>query len=350
MKFSKLFAFMALVTLFSCSKVTDKCIIKGQLSGGDGDVVVYPYQEVQSMEESDSLSYKAKIVDGKFELELDTELACRSMDIRMGKEFKRYSLFSEPGVITITEKEGELVGEGSALNDEYHEFLNKLNYKAYNKLKYNKTLSAEEQAIVDNYNSTLWSLSKDYSTSIPLSRLFYEKYWSADVDTFNMIIKAFSKDIHASYYIQKMISRRDNQQRVAIGKQAPLFTLKSVDGEDISLEGYRGKYLLVDFWASWCGPCRAGIPNLKEIYKDYKAQGLEILSVSTDTDEKAWLKAVEKEQMPWNQVRDTKSISDSYNITYIPMIFLIDPNGKIIDKGLHGEAIRNRVEEVIAKK
>ncbi|PKQ63088.1 hypothetical protein BZG02_09990 [Labilibaculum filiforme] len=346
MKFSKLFAFMALVTLFSCSNVTDKCIIKGQLSGGDGDVVVYPYQEVKSKEESDSLSYNAKIVDGKFEIEMDGALASRPMHIRMGDVFKSYTVFSEPGVITITEKDGELVGKGSALNDEYHQLLGQLNFKAYEKLKYTHELTAEQKEIVDTYNSTLWSLTKEYSASVPLSRLFYEKYWAADIETFNKIINSFSKDIHDSYYINKMISRRDNQQRVAIGNSAPIFNLPSDKGENISIEAYKGKYLLIDFWASWCGPCRAEIPNVKNVYKEYQEKGLEVLSVSTDADEKAWLKAVEQEEMPWIQVRDTKSVSASYNITYIPMIYLIDPNGKIIDKGLHGEILRNKMKEI----
>ena len=347
MKFFKLFAIVAIVALGSCGKVTDKCIIKGQLSGGDGDVVIYPYQEVHSQKESDSLSYKAKVIDGKFEIEMDAELACRPVYIKIGDDSKRYTVFSEPGIIRIFEKDGVIVGEGSAVNDEYHELVGKLNYEAYNQLKYKHELSPEEQGIVDNYIAKLWDLVKDYSVSIPLSRLFYEKYWGADVETLNKIVNAFSKDIHQSYYLQKLIVRRANQLRVSIGKQAPAFTLKSVSREDVSLEMYKGKFVLVDFWASWCGPCRAEIPNLKEIYKDYQSKGLQILSVSTDANEKAWLKAVDKEQMLWKQVRDTKSVSDSYNITSIPAIFLLDPNGKIIDKGLHGQNLRNRIEEVL---
>lgn len=346
MKIFKLVAFMALVTLFSCSKVTDKCIIKGQLSGGNGELVVYPYQEVHSKQESDSLTYKATIKDGKFELEMDSEKASRRMHIKIGKDYKSYTLFSEPGVIKITETKGELVAEGSATNDEYQQLLEKLNYKAYDNLKYKKMLSSEEQELVDQYNSKLWELTKEYSNSVPLSQLFYEKYWGADVETLNKIINSFSKEIQDSYYIKRMIERKANQQRVSIGKQAPDFSLKSDKSEVISLSKYKGKYLLVDFWASWCRPCRAEIPNVKKIYEDYKAKGLEVLSVSTDTDEKAWLKAVDQEQMPWAQVRDTKSVSKAYNITYIPMIFLMDSNGKIIDKGLHGEGLRKRVEEL----
>lgn len=347
MDLSKVFALLAIATLFSCGKVNNKCIVKGQLSGGDGDVVIYPYQEVKSKAEADRLSYKAKIVDGKFELELDSEKAFRTMNIRMGKILKQYSIFSEPGILNISEKEGKLIGKGSILNDEYHQLLIKLNYEAYDKLKYNKRPNIKEKEIIENYDLKLWELSKEYPKSLPLTRLFYQKYWSADAATLNEIIHVFSKDIRQSYYLKKMVIRRDNLERVAIGKQAPIFSLKSLDGKEIAVDMYKGKYLLVDFWASWCGPCRAEIPNLKEIYNDYESKGLEILSVSTDADEKAWLKAVAKEQMPWPQVRDTKSISDSYNITAIPAIFLIDLSGKIIDKGLHGQNLRDKIEETL---
>ncbi|MRT94710.1 TlpA disulfide reductase family protein [Ancylomarina sp. 16SWW S1-10-2] len=345
-----LITLMAMATLFSCSQIKDNCIIKGQFSSGDGEVVVLPYQKVQSKQEYDSLSFNAKIKDGKFELQLDAEKVSRQIRIKMGKEYISYTVFSEPGVINLKVKDGKLIGSGSTLNDEYHQLLSELNYEAYNKLKYNKNPNSEEKKTIDNYISKLWNLSKEYPKSIPLTQLFYEKYWGADVKTLDKIINSFSEEIRESYYLKEMLIRKENMERVAIGKQAPIFSLTSVNGEEIALDRYKGKYLLVDFWASWCGPCRAGIPNLKEIYKDYKSKGLEILSVSTDADEKAWLKAVDQEQMPWSQVRDTKSISNAYNITYIPMIFLIDPNGKIIDKGLHGEAIRNRVEELISKK
>ncbi|WP_158614416.1 TlpA disulfide reductase family protein [Ancylomarina euxina] len=350
MNLFKVFAIMAIAALLSCSKATDTCLIKGQLSGGDGELVIYPYQEVHSKKEADSLSYKAKISNGKFEIELDGELVCRLMNIKIGNELKRYDVFTEPGIIHLGEKDGKLIAKGSSLNDEYYRLLNELNYEAYDKIKYKKVLSAEEQKLKDEYNRNLWELIGTNSASIPLSYLFYQKYWGADASSLNKIINTFSKDIHQSYYLKKVINRRDNQQRVAIGNPAPDFSLKSNDGQDVSLEMYKGKYLLVDFWASWCGPCRAEIPNLKKVFANYHSKGLDILSVSTDAREKAWLKAVDAEQMPWEQVRDTKSISDVYNITAIPMIILIDPEGKIMDKGLRGEGLQKKLDEILMHK
>ncbi|PXY03235.1 hypothetical protein DF185_03895 [Marinifilum breve] len=343
----KLFAFMALVTLFSCSEKSDKCILKGQFSEGNGDVIVYPYQEVHSKKEADSLSYTAKIVDGKFEIELDTVLVCRTVIIKIDNQRKIYSLFSEPGVITITEKGGKVLGEGSSLNDEYHRILELVNYEEYNNLRYKKELSASEQALKDAYATNLWKLAKVYPNSIALSNLFYQEYFGADEKILTKVINTFSKEVQKAYYIPKLIVRRDNLLKVAIGQQAPEFSLKNCNGEEISLANYKGKYVLLDFWASWCGPCRAEIPNLKNIYKDAQPKGLEMISISVDENEKAWLKAVEQEQMPWVQVRDTKSVRDKYVLPYIPMIFIIDPSGKIIDKKLHGEHLRKRVEEIL---
>lgn len=335
-----------MVMLCSCSKVSDKCILKGQLSGGNGEVLIYPYQEVKSKKEADSLSYTAKIVDGKFELELDAAKAVRTVNIKCGVDFKSHTIFTEPGVITITEKDGEIISKGSDSNNEFQSILETLDYEQYNSLRYKKELSVAEQAIKDGYDAKLWELTKIYPNSIALSKLFYEKYYAADVATLVKIINSFTADIHDSFYLAKLRVRKELQEKVAIGKQAPEFTLKNDKGEDISLANYKGKYLLIDFWASWCGPCRAEIPNLKEIYKDYHSKGLKMLSVSTDSDEKAWLKAVKQEQMQWEQIRDTKTVGDNYALPYIPMIFIIDPTGKIIDKGLHGKEIRERVERI----
>jgi len=118
------------------------------------------------------------------------------------------------------------------------------------------------------------------------------------------------------------------------GSTIPDFAYPGPNENIISLSSLKGKFVIVDFWASWCGPCRKSIPKLKELYTEYKSKGLEIISVSIDTDDDAWRKAMIDENMPWLQVlspNKDKTLKD-FNIQGVPTLFLIDRNGKIVEK------------------
>jgi thiol-disulfide isomerase/thioredoxin len=138
------------------------------------------------------------------------------------------------------------------------------------------------------------------------------------------------------------------------GSVAPDFTLLKRDSSQFTLSSMRGKYVLIDFWASWCVPCRRSFPHMREVYKKYKGDKFEIYSVSIDEDKKAWLKAVKEEKNPWLQSLDTKNISQKgFAVTGVPSTFLIDPNGKIIAKEVGfdpngGSEIEKKLGKVLA--
>lgn len=135
---------------------------------------------------------------------------------------------------------------------------------------------------------------------------------------------------------------------ITVGDEAPMIKLNDAQGNQVSLADLKGKIVLIDFWASWCEPCRAEGPNLKEQYKLYKDKGFEILSVSLDTDRKNWLKAISDDGLTWLQVSDLKGyrseIVQSYGIGGVPSFFLIDRNGKIIaNSDLQGAALNQKL-------
>lgn len=151
--------------------------------------------------------------------------------------------------------------------------------------------------------------------------------------------------------LNKMMSKL---KAIEVGYIAPDFTLKDSSGKkSYSLHGLRGKYVLVDFWASWCGPCKAEIPFLKKAYEKYHSKGFEIMSVSLDDKKDAWLNSLKQFQMPWIQVSDVKGfnsiVNDLYHVPAIPKTLLLDKNGTIISTDLRGDALENKLKELLGE-
>lgn len=156
----------------------------------------------------------------------------------------------------------------------------------------------------------------------------------------------------SSFYgkeVNKMVSKL---RAVQVGNMAPDFTLPDSTGlKNYTLSKFRGQYVLIDFWASWCGPCKGEIPFLKQAYSTYHSKGFEIISVSLDSKRDAWLAALRQYAMPWIHISDTKGfnsiVNDLYHVPSIPKTLLLDKNGKIIFTDLRGPALEQKLGELL---
>lgn len=145
----------------------------------------------------------------------------------------------------------------------------------------------------------------------------------------------------------------DKLKTISVGAMAPEFTQNDSLGKPVSLSSFKGKYVLIDFWASWCGPCRQENPNVVKAYDQYKAKNFTVLGVSLDRPDgkQAWLQAIKDDGLTWNQVSDLKfwnnEVATLYGVSSIPGNFLIDPDGKIIAKDLRGEELEQTLEKLL---
>lgn len=263
---------------------------------------------------------------------------------------------TDPDNINITGS--EIHDKYSAMNDELMDF--QLEFDKIIEI-YNSTEegSAESDSIIAAWRDTD-SLKSAYlknemrnQTDNPIGPYILLKHFAnyAHPDSLEADIALFDESISASQYVDDLNEILEKQRKVEVGQIAPDFSeASSVDGEEISLSDFRGNYLLIDFWASWCGPCRGENPNVVKNYNKYHDKGFNILGVSLDEDKEAWLKAIEDDKLTWPQVSDLQgwkcAAADLYFVRSIPHSVLLDPDGKIVAKNLREEELGEKLAEI----
>ncbi len=172
-------------------------------------------------------------------------------------------------------------------------------------------------------------------------------------DLFVKIAEEAKVELANSEIAMDFVESVENSKLLAVGQVAPEISLPNPDGEVIPLSSLRGKYVLVDFWAKWCGPCRQENPNVVKMYNKYNDKGFEVYGVSLDRRKEDWLQAIEQDGLHWTQVSDLKywnsAAARTYNISAIPFALLLDPEGKIIGKNLRGRALEQKLEEIFGE-
>lgn len=298
------------------------------------------YQESGKMQ-FDSATVQA---NGKFSIKGKVSVPMKGymMVARNGERlFSRPSadqigVYLEEGTISFSSPDGSMLkGKigGTPLNKDQQEMLSMMASK-----------NTTEEMFIKNHPKSLVSLDV-------LRGLFTKE---RDAEKANTLFSSLNPELKASKAGQSFMSLIGKARAFAIGDQAPDFTLKNVKGEDVSLASFKGKYVLIDFWASWCVPCRQENPNVVKAFEKFKDKKFTVLGVSLDGGEdgkKNWVNAIAKDGLAWAHVSDLRGwgsyVAQLYHVKAIPANFLLDPTGKIIGKDLRGEDLQAKLAEIL---
>lgn len=253
----------------------------------------------------------------------------------------------------VSQKQSELEKTFAAIEKEYTALPDKKDEAKLKDLQ-SRALSAQEAFKTANvqYNKQWFDqFPVSEANALILKDLISDEGFPMDIaDKWFQVLPKSQQETKAGQYAAKRLKLLT---ALLDGKVAPDFTLPDINGKQVALRDLRGQYVLLDFWASWCGPCRGENPNVLAAYKKYKDKkvGFTVLGVSLDDNRDKWLKAVEEDAMPWVHVSDLKGRAtppaDLYNVNGIPDNYLIDPNGVIIAHNLRGDALHEKLAEVM---
>ncbi len=319
---------LAVLAFSSCAEEKKGYVIDGQVTDVKDGMMYLKKYVGKSFVDVDSTA----IVDGKFKFEgVASEALAHGLTTR--KESSRPMVFfleNNAMNITMNESGKEMSITGSEANDIYLRNAKITRSKGYS---LDSLLAAHPASPVAAY-----FVVKDFA-------------YKLDLEGMKAVRAQLDASLAGSEYVNQIESMISRMEKVQVGSVAPDFTLPDVDGNPVSLSSFRGKYVLVDFWAAWCPDCRKENPNIVAAWEKYQNKNFAVLGVSLDRKRDQWLAAIEKDNLTWTQVSDLKYWDSEaavlYCIRWIPMSFLIDPEGKIVAIGLEGEELHNKLEELL---
>ena len=217
--------------------------------------------------------------------------------------------------------------------------------------KARKGFDDEFAALTVETDSSVFPTVRKYPNSVASAFIAIDRYvsWNEPAKA-QKVYDLLSPTVKKSVYGKQIKKYIEVDAKTAIGAMALDFTMNDTTGKPVKLSGLRGQYVLVDFWASWCGPCRKENPNVVKAYAKYHSKGLEIIGVSLDSKKEAWVKAVNDDKLSWIHVSDLKGWSNAaavlYGVKLVPTNVLLDKTGKIIGRNLRGEELEKKLEKI----
>ena len=355
---------MALAGLYSCAKPVG-FVINGQIKGKESGAI----QLMKFTNGKWTAEDSTKIEKGKFVLKGKAELPELRI-VAMGPQMMVAQFFAENGSLTLKADADSLANsevQGSKSNDEFSILKKELKNIAKEtqglQQKYNdaRTRGNEEEmkkAQID-YEAMMGNqkvYSKNFIREHPKSTVsalialmqLAQEMSSHDIDT---LVAFLDPSVRGSIYVDELKKVSEKLRATTVGGLAADFTQNTPEGKPLSLSSFKGKIVLLDFWASWCGPCRRENPNVVKAYQRFKDKGFDILGVSLDKEKEPWVKAIADDHLTWNHVSDLKfwqnEAAVKYGVQSIPFSVLIDKDGKIIAKNLRGDELEKKLAELL---
>lgn len=348
-------------------KVNPGFVIEGNIQGAD-KAKAYLLRRVGGEQHIDS----TEVLNGSFSFK-DTISApsTATLVVRNGEDQARTILVLERGTIKVAGKASApgLIVSGTQENDVYSQYNSKLyagnpGWETEFEKKYVAAHNAKDTVALKKYEEEYRKMDKDNAkvaadviranrSSYVAPVLLSMKMSSIDIDTANALLKLIEAAPVQYELTARLRDAVDKKLATAPGKMAPEISEKDTAGvNEISLSSLKGKYVLIDFWASWCGPCRAENPNVVAAYHKFKDKNFTIYSVSLDRNKTSWIKAIKDDKLDWPyHVSDLQywnsASAKKYGVNGIPANFLLDPSGKIIATDLRGEELHEKLAEVI---